>query len=154
MPDYIKWIRSKVGHDPVILTFSGAAISDQNGAILLQKRKADQNIWGIPGGALEYGESAIEALHREVMEETGLIIKINYLIGVYTKYFMKYENEDQAQVISFFFHCSIIGGKLRLDNHETFGLDYFTQANLPPLFNTQQQEMVNDFFQGRKWVCK
>nr|WP_258166340.1 hypothetical protein [Paenibacillus sp. PCH8] len=35
-------------------------------------------------------------------EETGLTIFIEKLIGVYTKYFDKYSNGDQAQTISFF----------------------------------------------------
>lgn len=38
MSDYIKWIRSKVGNDIIILNFSGACITNENGELLLQKR--------------------------------------------------------------------------------------------------------------------
>lgn len=154
MPDYIRWIRDRLGHEPIILNFSGACIANDAGEILLQKRKPDQNIWGIPGGALEYGESAMEALHREVKEETGLEVVIEYPIGVYTKYFMEYENGDIAQIIAYFFKCSIRGGALRIDNRETYALEYFNRNSLPPLFNRQQQEMLQDYFQDRKWVFR
>lgn len=57
MRDYIKWIRNKVGHETIILNFSGAFIVDKNNKILLQKRSDKEDIWGLPGGAIEIGES-------------------------------------------------------------------------------------------------
>ena len=53
MSDYIKWIRSKVGHDNIIINFSGACIANEKGEVLLQKRSDTENIWGLPGGAVE-----------------------------------------------------------------------------------------------------
>ncbi len=64
--DYIKYIRSKVGNDKIILNFSGGILCI-DGKILLQRR-ADKNKWGLPGGAIELGESAYEALEREFLE--------------------------------------------------------------------------------------
>jgi ADP-ribose pyrophosphatase YjhB (NUDIX family) len=61
MMDYIKWIRSKVGHETIILNFSGACITNENGDLLLQKRSKDEEAWGLPGGAVEVGESIEEA---------------------------------------------------------------------------------------------
>ena len=36
--DYIKWIRSKVGHEKVILVFAGGCLFDDAGRVLLQRR--------------------------------------------------------------------------------------------------------------------
>ena len=99
--NYIKWIRSKVGQEPIILNFAGGCIRNDNGEILLQKRK-DKNVWGFPGGAIEIGESAQETAIREIKEETGLDVFPKKMIGVYTGYFDEYPNGDKAQVISIF----------------------------------------------------
>lgn len=47
--DYISYIRSKVGHDKVLLTFAGGILSDDEGRVLLQLR-GDKKTWAIPGG--------------------------------------------------------------------------------------------------------
>ena len=49
--DYISYIRSKVGHDKVILTFAGGILADKDGRVLLQLR-GDKKTWAIPGGAM------------------------------------------------------------------------------------------------------
>lgn len=81
--DYIKWIRSKVGHEKVILVFAGGCVFDERGRVLLQKR-GDSGNWGFPGGAIELGETPENAAIRELKEETGLDVVVNSLIGIYT----------------------------------------------------------------------
>ncbi|WP_399555390.1 NUDIX domain-containing protein [uncultured Streptococcus sp.] len=58
-----KKIRKKVGKDKIFLNFT-SGILHNSGKILLQRR-ADRGTWGLPGGAIELGESAAEALMRE-----------------------------------------------------------------------------------------
>lgn len=72
--NYIQSIRKKVGKDKIILNFTCGILS-QSGKILLQKR-ADKGTWGLPGGAIELGESAVEALEREFYEETGVKVTV------------------------------------------------------------------------------
>lgn len=144
MTDYIKWIRSKVGNETIFLNFSAAIIQNDNGELLLQKRK-DNGKWGFPGGALEVGESAEDAVKREALEETGYIIKIKYLQGVYTNYFDEYPNGDKAQTILFAFVCSIEGGSPFIDNVETTELKFFSIDDMPSLFNRQNNDMLSDF---------
>ena len=152
--DYINRIRNKVGKEAIILNFSVACISNEKGEILLQKRDKEKDIWGLPGGALELGESAEEAAIRETFEETGLIIKIMYLIGVYSKYFNEYSNGDKAQTICYSFKGEVIGGELVVDNKETYGLKYFSKDNLPNIFVQQHVDMINDFFERKIGVYK
>ena len=83
--DYIKTLRKKVGHEPIILSFAdGILVNDQN-EILLQKR-SDFDALGLPGGSLEFGESAPEVCVREFLEETGLKVRIKTLLGVSTNF--------------------------------------------------------------------
>lgn len=154
MSDYIKWIRSKVGHETIILNFSGAVITNEKGEILLQKRSGTENVWGLPGGAVEIGESIEEAAIRELKEETGLDIKVEYLIGVYSKYFNKYPNGDAAQTICYFFKGTVTGGLLSIDNNETFDLQFFEKNNIPKLFVQQHEDILNDYFENRTGVFR
>jgi mutator protein MutT len=154
MKDYIKWIRNKVGHEQIILNFSGVCIVNDKGEILLQKRSDNEELWGFPGGAVELGESIEEAMLREVKEETGLDVKVDGLIGVYSKYFAKYKNGDSAQTISYFFKCTALGDKLIIDNKETFDLRFFNRNNMPELFNQQHKDFFNDFLQDRTGVYR
>ena len=51
----------------------GCFLEYNNKVVLLLRRphKPDGNTWGLPGGKVEAGESDIEALRRELYEETG-----------------------------------------------------------------------------------
>ena len=56
-----------------------------DGKILIGKRTGNTrygNTWCLPGGYIEYEESFIETAHREVLEETGLIIRIEGIVNV------------------------------------------------------------------------
>ena len=81
--NYIQWIRSKVGHEKVILVFAGGCLFDDCGRVLLQRR-GDSGKWGFPGGAVELGETPEETAVRELKEETGLDVEVESLIGIYT----------------------------------------------------------------------
>ena len=153
MANYIQWIREQVGHKPIILNFAAAFILNEQGEILLQNR-GDASGWGLPGGAIELGESAEDAMRREVFEETGLHVQVEAFLGVYTHSFHEYPNGDQAQSIAIFFVCSIVSGTLHIDHDETLDLQYFPPESAPCLFNQQSQEALNDFIQGKRGICR
>lgn len=52
----------------------GGLISDDDGRLLLLRTNKWSNMWGIPGGKIEWGEPSGDALRRELLEETGLEI--------------------------------------------------------------------------------
>jgi 8-oxo-dGTP diphosphatase len=62
--------------------------------ILLGKRRNThgEGCWSFPGGHLEYGESIEACAHREVMEETGLVLA-NLRLGPYTNDIFEEENK-------------------------------------------------------------
>lgn len=153
MPDYIKWIRSKIGNEMVILNFANACIVNEKNEILLQKRR-EENRWGLPGGALELGESAEEALRREIREETGLEIRIEKLLGVYTKYFHTYPNGDKTQSIVMTFVCRPTGGELQSENEETLELAYVAPKKMPPLLFDDNRDAIQDYINGNFGVVR
>ena len=62
---------------------SHAVITNPDGHILLLKANYGSFSWGLPGGALEPGETIHEALIRECTEELNCDVVIDYLSGVY-----------------------------------------------------------------------
>lgn len=141
--DYISWIRSKVGHEKIILVFSGGCLFDEQGRVLLQKR-GDSGKWGFPGGAIELGETPEEAAVRELKEETGLDVAVESLIGIYTDSEMTYPNGDAAHSIMIAFRLKAIGGDLKCDHSETIELKYFSVEELPEMFCKQHEELKAD----------
>jgi ADP-ribose pyrophosphatase YjhB (NUDIX family) len=61
----------------------GAIVADGQGRLLMIKRghEPGAGLWSIPGGRIEPGESDIEAVVREMIEETGLTVEVGRLIG-------------------------------------------------------------------------
>lgn len=108
----------------------------------------------MPGGTIEIGESAEEAAIREFKEETRLEVKVDYLLGVYSKYFTEYSNGDKAQSICHLFKGNISGGELYIDNCETFDLKFFSKEEMPKLFVKQHEDAVKDFFEGKKGIFR
>ena len=53
----------------------GALVFDSEGAVLLIRTNKWSDLWGIPGGKIEWAETAEDALRREILEETGLMIE-------------------------------------------------------------------------------
>ena len=144
--DYIRWIRSKVGHEKIILTFAGGCIFNDQGEVLLQRR-GDSNKWGFPGGAIEPGKTPETTAVREVKEETGLDVSVGRLIGVYTDLDMVYPNGDQAQSIVIAYELKIKGGELCCDQNETLELKYFSKEGKPKLFTGSHEALWNDIMQ-------
>jgi phosphoglycolate phosphatase-like HAD superfamily hydrolase/ADP-ribose pyrophosphatase YjhB (NUDIX family) len=52
----------------------GALIFNEAGEVLMVRTRKWSGLWGIPGGKIRYGEPSVQALHREIREETGLDI--------------------------------------------------------------------------------
>lgn len=154
MKNYIKYIRKMVGHKLIFLNFAVAAIFNEKGELLLQKR-SDKKKWGLPGGAIELGETFEDAVIREVWEETKLKVKPKSLIGIYTgpDYNVHYPNGDEVQPVAVLFNVEVTGGKLADKyDEETLELRYFDKNNLPEIANKDFVDMIDDAFSNKNGV--
>jgi 8-oxo-dGTP diphosphatase len=60
-----------------------AVITDDDSKVLQLRQTYGDKRWGLPGGALEPGETIHEAIERECAEELGVEVLIEYLSGLY-----------------------------------------------------------------------
>ena len=107
------YITPKVGAD--------AAIFSPSGEVLLMKR-VDSGLWCLPCGWVEPNERPIEAVIREVREETGLEIEVEQLVGVFTR--MPSARNGPHTMIAVVHLCDVVGGELTL-SHEGTDLRYW-----------------------------
>ncbi|MEW4353437.1 NUDIX domain-containing protein [Streptococcus pneumoniae] len=146
--DYISYIRSKVGHDKIILTFAGGILTNRDGEILLQLR-GDKKNWAIPGGAMELGESSVDTLKREFLEETGIEVEPVRFLNAYTNFEEVYPNGDRVQTVVFLYEVAAqktveIGD---FHNEETLQLRFFTPAEIATLdtVSAKHRLMLDEF---------
>jgi len=129
---YIAWLRGLIGHQKTVLVFASVILRDDQGNIVLQRR-TDFDIWGLPGGILEPGESIVDCARREALEETGLSAAGLECVGVYTDpaYDTVYPNGDQVQQYTVCFQGQISAGEFYVDGIETSELRFFAPQDLP-----------------------
>lgn len=147
--DYISYIRSKVGHDKVILSFAGGILADEEGRVLLQLR-GDKKTWAIPGGAMELGETSLQAAVREFYEETGIAVEAKRLLNVYTNFDESYPNGDKVQTVVFLYELQALENVdiSNFHNEETLRLGFFSKEEIAELENVSDKHrlMLGEYF--------
>lgn len=109
-----------------------------DGKILLTKRE-DFEVWCLPGGGVEDGESLAEAGIREAKEETGLDVELTRLVGVYSRM-----GGGMHDVHAVLYAAKPIGGRLRTQLHETIEIAYFPFDQLPNEMLFGHKKRIND----------
>jgi 8-oxo-dGTP diphosphatase len=92
-----------------------AVIKNNNLFLALKQRVGEVDIWDLPGGKVEHGESPYDTLRREVQEETGLTISIDKPLGVW----WFFRNKDGAQIVCTTFLCTSQDTNINLENNPT-----------------------------------
>ncbi|MCG9127507.1 NUDIX hydrolase [Candidatus Poribacteria bacterium] len=130
-----------MNHPKHIVAVSGL-ISHPDGNILLIK--SPRRGWEFPGGQVEEGETIIDALIREIEEETGINAAIGSLVGIYS-------NIISPTKVMFGFLGDYISGELQTSEEslETIWISHQTalQQISNPAVSDRMKDMVN--FTGR-----
>ncbi len=137
-----------IGKQGQIRLGCSAAIFDGQGRILLTRR-SDNGQWCLPGGAVEPGETVAEACEREVLEETGLHVKVKRLVGVYSyaDQLVIYPDGNKVQVVALHFEVEATSGEAGLSN-EVSDFGYFSPEAMEGLeFFGRHKERVLDSYE-------
>ncbi len=143
--DYIRELRSLVGHRPLIVVVAGVLIFDDLGRVLLQHRYDGH--WGIPGGAMELGESLEETARREVREETALELGTLTMVALHSgpEFFNRYPNGDEVSFVIAIYETREMHGSLVADGSETRDLAFFALNALPPNMLTVARHVLDRY---------
>lgn len=75
----------RIGFD-VIGVGVGAMVFNDRGQVFLSQRgpkaKNERGTWEFPGGGVNFGETLADAIRREFLEEYGMVIEVEALLGV------------------------------------------------------------------------
>ncbi|RAS68453.1 ADP-ribose pyrophosphatase YjhB (NUDIX family) [Lentzea atacamensis] len=118
--------RTDYYHDPNapkatnIVVAVSAFVQDEHGRLLMIRR-TDNDLYSIPGGAQDVGETIGQTVVREVKEETGIDVEPIDIVGVYSdpKHIIAYTDGEVRQQFSICFRARPIGGKLRTSNESS-----------------------------------
>lgn len=95
-----------------IVGVGAVVIKDAKALVVKRANEPYKGQWSIPGGRVELGESLVDAVRRELREETGLDVEVGALIEV----FERIQRDDEARVRYHFviidYLCACAGGTL------------------------------------------
>src|SRR3954465_732169 len=90
------------------------ALIFHRGRILMAQRGKDplKGWWSLPGGAVETGETLDQAVRREVLEETGLIIEPVRMFEVFERIMRDAAGAPEYHFVLLDYVCKVTGGTL------------------------------------------
>lgn len=132
----------RIGKLAKLVPSCSAVIFDPTREKVLLTRRSDNGRWCVPAGAMDSGESAEECCAREILEETGLVIRVVRLIGVYSSphHIIEYADGNRRQPLDLSFEAEPISGKLSVSD-ETTEVGYYSPEQMKSM---DVIELVNE----------
>tara|TARA_Y100000768_G_scaffold378362_1_gene352711 strand:- start:7472 stop:7879 length:408 start_codon:yes stop_codon:yes gene_type:complete len=126
--------------DPKVV---GVGILEKENKILLVKRGIEPGygLWSMPSGYINRFEKVEDAIERELFEECGIIVKADWISGVYSK--------SDSPIILLVWNLKYVSGNIKpLD--ETLDVGFFEINNLPDLAFEHDVEIISEWINMKK----
>ena len=123
--------------------FAAAAVIPHDGGIVLVQRAIEPGLgmWSFPSGYVNRGEVPGRAVEREVLEECGLIVSADWVVGIYA-------TTGQPVVLGVY-NAEVLGGALTAGD-ETLAARVFPVDDLPTMAFPFDDQIVEDWLEGRR----
>jgi mutator protein MutT len=106
--------------------------------LVMHKAGVKEDLWELPGGRMEFGETAEETIKREIMEETGLIVKPIKLLDTWDLIRGNY------QITGVIYLCSLEEGEVKLSHeHDGFKWIKADEESINIVYETFREKMKN-----------
>lgn len=125
MPFWMQRIASIIIRPRYQVAVGAMIFNDQRQLLLCEHTYRRLHPWGLPGGDLNFGEDPVDAVRRELMEETGLSVQETRLLLV--------ESSKEIHHLSLTYLCTGVSGMF-VPNEEVSEIRYFDTNNLPDFF--------------------
>lgn len=134
MSPYVRELRTRVGHDLLLLPAVTAVI--RSGTTFLLARQRGSDLWGMIGGGVEPGEHPHDAVAREVREELGIDAVVGRVIGSYggPDLVAEYPNGDRVSYVTTAYECALPGSaELSFTDDEIVEAGWFSDIEIAEL---------------------
>lgn len=124
-----------IGHKRMMSVGLGCLIIDEKERVLLEKR-TDNGKYCLPGGSINFDETVLEGLKREIKEETDIEIKEARLLMISSgkKQELIYPNGDVTDYVDLIFVSHVRSDEIhmRITDGESSLLKFYSFDELPP----------------------
>ena len=117
--------------DRPLIGVGGVIVQDGRALLIRRGQPPLLGEWSLPGGVLECGETLREAAVREAMEETGLVVEVIDMLGVYERV-IRNDGRVRYHYVLIDFLCRPAGGELKAGS-DAAEVGWFTREELPAL---------------------
>ncbi|MDQ3671219.1 MAG: NUDIX domain-containing protein [Actinomycetota bacterium] len=126
------------------------ALIERGGAFLVERRRDDPDVWAFIGSTLEENEHLLDALDREVREETGFEIEHAELLGVFSDptRIVAYPDGNVCRVLSIAFRVTPRGRRQPILSDESAGMQFVSRAELARLAFWPAQRPIREALLG------
>ena len=118
-----------------------AVIYEPARGIVLIERKFEPFGWALPGGFVDYGETVEQAVVREAMEETGLKVEVQNLVGVYSDH----ERDPRFHTITTVFQVTADDYSTLAGGDDAKDARFFPLNELPTDISFGHRDIIEDF---------
>lgn len=146
--DYLKELRKRTNHMPLVLPHSVVVLFNEEGKVLLEER-ADDGYFDFPGGGIDLKESAEDAARRELKEETNLIADELELFKVYSGEVTHYVyfNGDEIYGVDLIYLCYKYHGEMIPQVEEVKSLSFHDLNNMPEKMSIRNKAIIKDLLE-------
>jgi 8-oxo-dGTP diphosphatase len=134
IPRGVRWRAMWLLSPHFVVGVAGVVFNAQGEVLLAHHVFRDKIAWGLPGGAIRYGERLEHAVHREIAEETGLSIEVGPLLRVTL--------HPEWPNLTCHFLCTVDGAPRPQVTGELFEAGFYTLEDLPGPIMPGQREII------------